>query len=149
MESSLKKRCFKCGRELSLDCFYKHKGMLDGHLNKCRECTLLDGRMRREKHGESIRAYDRGRSGRPKKTPYSKSHPENRKAQYTLSSAIRDGRVTRSMFCERCWSPDKVHGHHTDYSKPLSVIWLCPSCHMKAHTLGRHDCSSVAARREF
>lgn len=33
------KVCFKCGRVLPLDSFYKHPRMRDGHLNKCKDCT--------------------------------------------------------------------------------------------------------------
>ena len=36
------KICFKCGRELSIDNFYKHPSMKDGHLNKCIECSKND-----------------------------------------------------------------------------------------------------------
>lgn len=33
------KICFICNIEKPLDEFYKHKGMRDGHLNKCKTCT--------------------------------------------------------------------------------------------------------------
>ena len=36
------KICFKCGRELPLSHFYKHRQMKDGHLNKCIDCTKID-----------------------------------------------------------------------------------------------------------
>lgn len=40
------KICFKCGRELHLSEFYKHPRMGDGHLNKCKDCTKHDVRLR-------------------------------------------------------------------------------------------------------
>jgi hypothetical protein len=42
------KKCFKCNEERDLTEFYKHKGMLDGHLNKCKACTKKDVRSREE-----------------------------------------------------------------------------------------------------
>ena len=36
------KKCFKCGKILPLDSFYKHPKMKDGYLNKCKDCTKND-----------------------------------------------------------------------------------------------------------
>ncbi len=36
------KQCFKCGCTKSLLEFYKHKGMKDGHIGKCKECAKND-----------------------------------------------------------------------------------------------------------
>lgn len=43
------KQCFKCNTIKSLNEFYKHKKMPDGHLNKCKICTKEDVRQREEK----------------------------------------------------------------------------------------------------
>lgn len=38
----MEKICFKCTKLLDITNFYKHKGMSDGHLNKCKSCAKND-----------------------------------------------------------------------------------------------------------
>ena len=42
------KICFKCNIEKSIDEFYKHKKMADGHLGKCKNCTKTDSKNQLE-----------------------------------------------------------------------------------------------------
>lgn len=46
--------------------------------------------------------------------------------------AVRLGTLSR-LSCERCGHP-RTHGHHSDYSKPLEVTWLCATHHRRVHT---------------
>jgi len=55
-------------------------------------------------------------------------------AEPALRKAIRAGKIKRKEACERCGKSEKTHGHHEDYAKPLDVIWLCPQCHVSAHS---------------
>jgi hypothetical protein len=52
-------------------------------------------------------------------------------ARWKLNRAIAAGRVLRKP-CEVCGSAGS-QGHHTDYSKPLDVMWLCPVHHAAEH----------------
>ncbi len=66
---------------------------------------------------------------------YIAANPEKRKAHVKIKYAIRAGKIRRSP-CVECSEP-KSHAHHTDYSKPLQVIWLCAICHKRKHQLER------------
>lgn len=35
--------------------------------------------------------------------------------------------------CTRCGKPGRMVAHHSDYSKPLEVEWICHSCHAFEH----------------
>ncbi len=56
-------------------------------------------------------------------------------AHYLVFKAICRGTLRRPRECERCCITPrrKLHGHHSDYSKPLEVEWLCAKCHRKEH----------------
>lgn len=150
------KRCFKCAEVKPLDDFYKHAAMGDGRLGKCKACTKSDVSKHRQENLLKIRAYDRMRGSMPhrvaarveyQQTPaYAESHrksidrwlqehPDRRKASIAVGNAVRDGRLIRWPVCAIPECSDKPQGHHPDYSRPLDVVWLCPSHHRQAHAL--------------
>lgn len=64
------------------------------------------------------------------KIAWRRRNPEKAFAHDVFAAAIRAGKITR-LPCEVCGSP-KTDGHHEDYSKPLSVRWLCRKHHAVA-----------------
>jgi len=50
-----------------------------------------------------------------------------------VNNAVRLGLLSKPRWCSNCGSGRFVEGHHEDYNKPLSVRWLCRSCHRKVH----------------
>lgn len=58
-------------------------------------------------------------------------HPEKHEARKVYDKAKRSGKI-KKMPCVICGNP-KSEGHHTDYSKPLEVVWLCRKHHVEAH----------------
>jgi len=132
------KPCFKCGQEKTLDQFYAHPQMGDGRLNKCIDCTKMDARARRfdPKFRERVLRYDRERGNRQDKAyrdSVRQKMPTETVARYTLSNAVRDGKIIRPDRCSHCHVVGPLHGHHHDYSKPLDVVWLCVPCHRQLH----------------
>lgn len=67
-----------------------------------------------------------------------------RQAQGKVRYAILTGRLTRPEICEQCGCVCKPHGHHEDYSQPLTVKWLCRACHARTWTyMARHGGDSA------
>jgi hypothetical protein len=56
-----------------------------------------------------------------------------RYAETQIAARIADGRIIRPSKCSRCGRVVFVNAHHPDYSKPLSIIWLCSRCHGLIH----------------
>ena len=134
------KKCFKCGQVKPLDEFYRHKGMRDGRLSKCKACTKADVQNNyRGTRGEQ-QEYERKREQSPerraRKLEYArrarKAHPEKYRANTAINNAIRDGEVVRGP-CEAEGCERPAEAHHEDYSKPLKVRWLCRKHHRAEH----------------
>jgi len=130
----MKKICFKCERELPLSEFYKHSGMSDGHLNKCKECARSDVKTNREANIDYYREYDRERGNRQSKDylrEYRQRFPNKEKAHCKIAYEIKRGNLVQQP-CESC-GEEKTHAHHDDYAKPLNIRWLCAACHRQWH----------------
>lgn len=129
------KSCFKCSRELPLTDFYRHERMMDGHLNKCKDCTKNDAAKRYIENREKIAQYERKRFAtehrKSKVLIYQrnrrKASPEKYIARRTVNNSICSGTLKKSS-CQFC-GDNKVQAHHKDYSKPLDVVWVCFKCH--------------------
>lgn len=147
------KICFKCGVEKPLDDYYKHSQMGDGHLNKCKDCTKNDTKIRcnnlrnnqqwvkserkrgREKYhrlykgvkGDSLKIYNYTKIYRAK-------YPEKYKAK-SASNKIK---------CDKGYNL-----HHWSYNKDhyKDVIELSIKEHLKAHRFLIYDQERFMYRR--
>lgn len=70
------------------------------------------------------------------KANWKKNNPVKYYADNVACAAIRDGKIARQpcAVCKQLYKTEiKAHAHHCDYSKPLDVMWLCPSHHKAWH----------------
>ena len=81
------------------------------------------------------KAFFQTEEGKKYKKEYQKrwreENPEKHAAHNALNNALRDGKIEKNP-CEVCGDANSL-GHHTDYSLPLDVMWLCSACHGAAH----------------
>jgi ribosomal protein S27AE len=57
--------------------------------------------------------------------------PEKSKARHTLNYAVNKKHIKKTA-CSVCGNVNS-QAHHSDYSKPLDIVWLCAKCHGLKH----------------
>ena len=145
------RRCCICKVEKELNEFNKCKSSKDGRQNKCKICLKQWYQLNKEKkkqyqkeywhlNRENIKNYQQDYSQlnrekmRDKGNQYYRRNPEKHKARSMLNYAVRSGKIHKPLYCSCCDSDKHLEAHHTDYSKPLEVTWLCRTCHRELHS---------------
>ncbi|MDX1489368.1 MAG: ABC transporter substrate-binding protein, partial [Acidiferrobacterales bacterium] len=123
--------------------------------SRCKECHKAKVRENRASKVEYYRSYDAKRfqedpkvkerhrryqateAGKKSmaraKAKWDAENPEKKAAHSILRSAVKSGKICKPETCQDCGSGGRIHGHHEDYTRPIDVEWLCPSCHAKRH----------------
>lgn len=78
---------------------------------------------------------------------YMDNNPIKIKCHAAVRRAIKSGRLIADEFCNSCNSnSEKLHGHHDDYSLPMSVRWLCAKCHVDWHKENGEGANAIAKK---
>lgn len=115
------RKCKKCNEEKPISEFERCE---DWTRNTCRQCRLVKDAKYFQKHKEKKLLQYKARGENPVEA-------FKRKARMIYRNALTRGEIVRKP-CEVC-GDEKTHGHHTDYSKPLQVNWLCRKHHYEKH----------------
>lgn len=123
------KKCFKCGRTLDLEEFYRHSSMADGHLNKCKECTRRDVKRNydRKSQDEVWEEKERAR-GREKykRLGYASKFRKMR------SICPEEANLSKKLRL-RGYKTEGKEAHHWNYNKPNSVFLISRRAHHRIH----------------
>lgn len=152
----MNKRCSKCGQTKLLSDFNKEKrGSLGVH-SVCKKCRAITKAIWLAKHPSRKKHYDRVHYHRNKEkildnvAKWQNENPlkileygkksriraeslDRRRANTAVERAVKAKKI-ESCPCIICKAP-KAHAHHSDYNKPLDVMWLCPTHHKAWHRI--------------
>jgi len=93
----------------------------------------------KERYRLKVEATGRKVGERPPKLTYHQrtqrslaNNPVRAAAIKIYKYAIRRGQLVRGP-CAVCGTTEGIDGHHTDYTQPLNVVWLCKPHHREEH----------------
>jgi len=145
--TKFEKECFKCGKVKPITEYYKHKKTSDGHLGKCKSCTISDAKQttdlktstpeglekERERHRNKYHrlgykeVYKKStEEALQRQTQYRNRYPEKQKARNATQSLARE---------------KDNHLHHWSYNKEhwKDCFELKVSEHMYLHRFLLYD----------
>lgn len=145
------RQCNICHLELPLVAFHRNASRRFGVAYQCRDCkrriyeAQREHVLQRSKHTKDARTTEMRREDYHRR----KTDPKFR-ARQLLRTAVVLGKVKKPKQCPECGRETVIHGHHTDYSKPLEVEWLCGKCHSKRHrvTVDQAKAELAAAKQD-
>ena len=151
--SERRKKCSKCGEVKHLSGYNKSSRSKNGRLSICRACQSRANHEYHKKHRHCRNvnrkkaaawqgAYYRRHASEicASRQEHRSPHPERAKAVAAVEYALRRGRISKGV-CEvhGAACSDIAEAHHDDYTKPLTVRWLCRSAHMLLHADQRYE----------
>jgi len=115
------KTCSRCKADLPLESFYIYNGKPHCY---CKPCVsdyssqwAINNRLAKRASNKRWKSKNRERLRL------------STQAHLAVWLALKDGKLVRPATCEKCGSQSTIQAAHTDYTQPLSVLWLCLSCH--------------------
>lgn len=138
-----RKTCKKCYAEYSRKYTLEHKEQVAKSQSEFRKRNRhklrIAERNWRDKNRDLVnakaaRSYERNKEKMlAKNLEWRNNHRLHIKCRDAVKHEVLSGRMEKPLVCQKCGLEKKLDGHHEDYSKPLSVVWLCRKCHRLVH----------------
>lgn len=137
------KKCKACGLTKPVDAFSAAPSNADGYRTRCKACRAAERRKRyqttKATERAQVRRYQRANPDKVLATYLKRAERQgtHEAAQHAVVWALKVQRLTRHSHCQMCGKHGRMQAHHADYTRPLDVIWVCPSCHQYADSRRR------------
>jgi hypothetical protein len=133
------KVCFKCNVEKSLDNFYKHPQMLDGTVNKCKDCNKKDVKLNyaEKAKDDSFIEKERIRS----KEKYHRLGYKQKQKIWDIDKPWKNNSKYKSLRKKFKSIPSSFHLHHWCYKNEFieDIIVIERFNHRRAHNFLKLD----------
>jgi len=120
------KICFKCELSKPISDYYFHKGMADGHLNKCKDCTKNDVKERYNKLADNIEYVEKERA-RGREKYHRLGYNGKRTNRYDKVKNAKRYLKARGIYT----TGKEIH--HWNYNFANDVFLLSPRAHKLVH----------------
>lgn len=142
--SEATKTCPGCTNEQPTSGFSRDSRRKDGLQVHCKACNTIAYLKHRDTQVKRAAAFKKANPNKARewqgkwesKVRPTPEYKMKERARGALHRAIAAGVVVKPESCQDCTAvlpKQKIHAHHPDYAKPLSVEWLCAQCHGKKH----------------
>lgn len=110
---------------------------VNGPCVTCERCQQ-DYRVTRLRHrGRHLCVSCRGKLGRDKSQRTFTCPPADAakkiRANGLINKRLKLGKIKKPALCMKCKDRPAKDSHHLDYDLPNEIVWLCRSCHGRAH----------------
>jgi predicted RNase H-like nuclease (RuvC/YqgF family) len=141
--------CKKCRAEMAKEYRESHPNYVENMKKRKKELSQHRREWQREwykknkeKRAEALRKDRilRPEAWRKYHEQAKKANPLAHKSRKILETAVQWKGFEKPDTCSKCgkkFDSQNIHAHHEDYKKPLDIVWVCRSCHMKIHVLMR------------
>ena len=132
------KVCSKCGIEQDISSFHNDRSRPSGIHPWCKTCMKVCQRAWIAnnldlKRAAGRRTYHKNKARWKSKSGGTYYDPAKKSVRNKVQNLVRRGKLLRQP-CSVCGQP-KAEMHHSDYSKPFDVVWLCKQHHGTTHRI--------------